>query len=87
MEYIHAISGRPVAEPPSRANYHRMRNARPPPGMPVMAIGTAAQQPYAITFTHEEENPWAKTETGPLVLTLQLGDEMSTSGIEKYISS
>ena len=53
-----------------------MRNARPPPGMPVMAIGTTAQKPYASTFTHEEENSWAKTETGPLVLTLQLSNKM-----------
>ena len=29
-----------------------------------------------ISFTHEEENPWARTETGPLVLTLQLGKKM-----------
>ena len=41
-----------------------------------MSVGTTSQQPYAITFTHEEENPWARTETGPLVLTLQLGNKM-----------
>ena len=41
-----------------------------------MTVGTTTRQPYAITFTHEEENPWARTETGPLVLTLQLGNKM-----------
>ena len=76
MEYIHAVSGRPVAEPPSRADHWRMRNTKPPPGRPVMAVGAITQEPYAITFTHEEENPSAKTETGPLVLTLQLGNKM-----------
>ena len=30
-----------------------------------MSVGTTSQQPYAITFTHEEENPWARTDTGP----------------------
>ena len=37
-----------------------------------MTVGTTTRQPYAITFTHEEENPWAKTENGLLVLTLPL---------------
>ena len=41
-----------------------------------MSVRATPQQPYAITFTHEEENPWARTETGPLVLTLQLGNKM-----------
>ena len=57
--------------PLDTADDYLRRNTRPPPGRPVMSVGTTSQQPYAITFTHEEENPWARTETGPLALTLQ----------------